>query len=189
MKISTVLFKKITLPLAIGLTIVMIAYASLVMGSQSNCITSQLGAGQALLGLKFGYELEYVHALLSNLDTEALKCYLRLLLIWDNLFPLLYGSMYIAWLSVIYKNTFKKYQWPVNLYPLIPVIMDWIENVFEAGLVRSFLNSGVISSDQVHISALITQIKWSASYLNYTLIIVGIILLLIKRYYQRRDQK
>jgi hypothetical protein len=100
----------------------MILYASIVMGSQSKCVTGELPEEYSLLGLKIGYSYDYAVTLLGLLSQEALNCYSKLLILWDNLLPFLYGSMYIAWISLIYKNIRLKYDklYPVNLYPIIP---------------------------------------------------------------------
>lgn len=179
--ISQYLYRKNSIPVALLLTVCMILYASLVMGGQSECLTSELSSGQSILGLKFGYDMAFVRAIFIQLSDQAFVCYLSLLKIWDNLFPLIYGSMYIAWLSVIYRKAVPTISWPINLYPLIPVAMDWIENYFEYRLVAYFYENEGIEKAMVETASLITQIKWSASMLNYLIIIIGVVMLLIQR--------
>lgn len=170
------------MPIAVGLTVVMFIYASLVMGSQSECVTSRLLENQSLLGLKFGYDLSFVQAIMQQLDEQSLKCYMNLLSIWDSLFPLLYGSMYMAWLSVIYKSVPGALKWPVNLYPIIPALLDWVENFREYKLVMDYLENQSVSPESVELASTFTQIKWSASFLNYGIILIGITILMINKY-------
>lgn len=164
----------------------MFLYASLVMGSQSACITDLIGDKVSLLGLKFAYDFSNVSDLFSTLDAESLRCYLRLLGIWDNLFPLLYASMYMAWLSIIFKKVkpFKRYI--LNLYPLLPALLDWVENFMEFRLVNTFLTGERIDIGMVEWASLITSIKWSASFLNYLLILTGLMIWMFKRYKKRK---
>jgi hypothetical protein len=188
-KFSEYLYRKSSLPLAMGLTLGMILYASLVMSSQSTCVSSLLGEGQSLLGLKFGYDLEYANSIFSSLDDNALRCYSRLLSLWDSIFPLLYCSMYLLWLSLLYKRLNKKWSGLINLYPLIPAIMDWAENFAENSLIKSYLFDASLDVDEVQIASLITQIKWSASGINYVIIIAGIIWMLYRYNFKKKDQK
>jgi hypothetical protein len=168
----------------------MILYASLVMGSRSECVTGELREGYSLLGLKIGYSYEYAVSLLGMLSSEALLCYSRLLRIWDNLFPFLYGSMYIAWLSLIFKNTQFKYEklYLVNLYPLIPMLADFIENYFENALLSEFIISNTLARSSVQIASSLTVIKWSLSMVNYMVVLTGIVILVI-RWYRKLEKK
>ena len=177
---STYLYQRTSIILALIATGLMVLYASRILGSESNIITSELQDGDKLLGLKLGYGIDYVSHLFSYLSQIALKQYSSLLIKWDNLFPFVYGSMYLLWLSLIYKNiTFKK---PVlkliNLYPLIPLIADLIENYFERLLITNYLDKGIIQESTVMVASGITTMKWGLSTLNYIIIVIGIILLI-----------
>jgi len=184
-QLSRYLYKYSTIPLALVFTVAMILYASAILGSQSKCITELLLPGQSVLGLKFGYDLNFVVSIFERLDESSLKCYLRFLYIWDNIFPLIYGSMYLLWLSVIYRKIFTKQNWPINIFPLLPVILDWIENFFEAGLVKSYLVSPSLVESSVSTASFISQMKWSASMVNYFLIGGGILFLVFRRFFRK----
>lgn len=148
------------------------------MGSQSALITAQLGEYN-LLGLSFGYNFASAHKVLSMLSNTALQSYYRLLLIWDNLFPFIYGSMYVCWLSFIYKKqTFSKaFLRYINLYPLLPVLVDLTENYFERQLITQYLNTSNLQYHTVKIASIITQLKWMCSSFNYLLILLGLFLI------------
>lgn len=177
-KLSNLIYSKSSLVLSITLTIIMVMYAWIIMGSQSECI--ELSDGTSLLGLRFGYSYESVVELFSSLSLSSLKCYSTLLKIWDNIFPLIYGSMYISWLSLIFKNyRFKNDGLRIiNLYPLIPLALDLIENYLENGMVTRFITLNKVFYFNVKIASLVTQFKWSFSTINYIIIIVGIILVI-----------
>jgi len=99
-KVSDYFYLKSNIVICVILTVTMVLYAWLVMGSQSKCISE----GVSLLGLRFGYTYESVIELFNLLNQNSLNCYNKLLKIWDNIFPFFYGSMYIFWLSLIFKN-------------------------------------------------------------------------------------
>ena len=177
-KLSKFIYSKSNLAACIILTIIMVMYASIIMGYQSDCI--ELSDGTSLLGLRFGYSYESVLDLFNSLSLSSLKCYSTLLKIWDNIFPFIYGSMYISWLSLIYKNyRFKNNRLRIiNLYPLIPLALDLIENYFENGMLTTFIRLNKVFHVNVKIASIITQFKWTFSTINYIIILVGIILLI-----------
>ena len=169
----------------------MVAYAALVMGGKSACFQDQLPEGYKVLGLKTGYTLAYVQELFGSMNREGLLCYRNLILIWDNIFPVLYGLMYIFWLSLILKYLpTKAHRFRLlNLYPVIPVILDWTENFFELRLVEHFTNSHVVTQELVAVASGISQIKWLGSSLNYLIIVVSLILFFIHWLKYRKRKK
>ncbi|MFC2113068.1 hypothetical protein ACFLTA_07355 [Bacteroidota bacterium] len=187
--ISNYAYAKTNFLICICLTIAMILYASIIMGSQSKCITVELPEEVSLLGLRIGYSYESAIALLEILSPEALKCYSKLLRVWDSIFPFLYGSMYIAWLSLILKKIKLKNDklYMVNLFPFIPLLADLVENYFENALISEFILLQTLNKTSLLIASNITRIKWSFSILNYILIISGIVLLLSKIWKKRNE--
>lgn len=179
-RISKILYQKSNLVICILLTTIMVVYASIVMGSQSKCISDELTNGLSLLGLRFGYDIDTVSILFNSISENALLCYSKLLSIWDNIFPFIYGTMYIFWLSFIYKNRIfkKKVLSLINLYPVIPVVLDLIENYFENILIRQFISMNNIIELNVKIASIVTQIKWTLSTINYLIIIIGIVIII-----------
>ena len=160
------------------LTGVMVIYASLVLGGTSADFQSQLPEGMKVLGLKTGYSYEYALNLFQALDPEGLQSYQRFILRWDVIFPLIYGAMYLAWVSLLYKKvsfrfSFTKY---LNLFPLVLIVLDWKENFFENRLVNQFLQTGSLMERDVAIASFFNQVKWSGSMINYLILIVGVIL-------------
>lgn len=172
--------------LSLILTGVMVLYASIGMSAGSALISEELknmpNLG-SLLDLRFGYTYIEVFNLLNALSVRALQSYITLLSVWDNLFPFVYGAMYMSWISVIYRNQFmedRPAQY-LNIYPLIPVTADLLENLFLSRIVSGFLEKGTLISSDVTIASLCTQVKWCLSTLNYGIMAYGIILLILHR--------
>jgi hypothetical protein len=190
-RISNYAYARTSILISAFLTLAMILYASIVMGSQSKCVTGELPEEVSLLGLRIGYSYEYALGLLSRLSPEALQCYSKLLRIWDNLFPLLYGSMYIAWISLIFKNIRLKYDrlYMLNLFPVIPALADLIENYFENALISEFILESTLSCNSYQIATNLTRIKWTLSMMNYLLIVSGIAILVYSIYMKRKKNR
>ena len=182
-KLSVFFYSFSKLWTALLLTGLMIAYASLIMGSRSDCFLSELNEDQTVLGLKFGYSYEDANSFLNSLSEEAVICYKNLLRVWDSVFPIVYGLMYISCLSLLYKKLGKngKPLLLINLFPLIPMLADWAENSSELFMISNYTATNEISESAVFLSSLITQIKWSLSSLNYIIILTGITLLIKKK--------
>ena len=182
-KLSKILYSKSNIFICLVMTLVMILYASIIMGTQSKCISAELTDEQSLLGLRFGYDFDDVTSLFDTLSNDALKCYSRLLTVWDNIFPFIYATMYILWLSLIFKKKVFKPQALslINLYPVIPMLLDFAENHFENALVKQYLDLNTIIELNVQAASTVTQIKWIFSLTNYIIIVTGIILLIKNR--------
>jgi hypothetical protein len=187
-KLSDFFYKKANWISCILFTAIMVTYAALVMGGKSACFQEQLPEGFNVLGLKTGYSMAYVENLFGSMDESGLICYRNLILIWDNIFPVLYGIMYIFWQSFIFKNTsviHSRFNL-INLYPLIPVVLDWTENFFELELTNNYMVYKTVAASEVQVASTISQIKWGSSTLNYIIILTGLILLIIEWVKQRK---
>ncbi len=188
-RLSDFFYKRTNWFTCILLTGIMVAYAALVLGGKSACFQEQLPEGFKVLGLKTGYSLTYVQELFGSMNESGLLCYRNLILIWDNIFPLLYGMMYVFWLSLIFKNTavIKSKFSLINLFPLIPVVLDWVENIFELRLTNNFIDFNTVTETHVRAASFISQVKWGGSSLNYLIILAGLILLMIQWAKQRKE--
>ena len=110
---------------------------------------------------------------------QMISSYITFNQVWDILFAIIYGFMYIIWLSIIYKPYSKKF-WLVNLLPLGQVIFDWIENFCLASLSKAYLTDGSISTTKVMIASLSSSFKWGISVLVYFLIAHDLVLRSLK---------
>ncbi len=187
-QISDYFYQSVKLWHALLLTGIMVSYASLIMGGKSECLEPYLNEGMSVLGLKFGYDYTYASAFFNALGTAGTVCYRKLILIWDNIFPVLYGSMYIAWLSLLYKKVDFKLRALklINLFPFVHIIMDWIENVLEMNLIGSYLQYSSLDPTDVWMTSIVSSVKWGFSMINYALILTGIVLMLLRSYRKKK---
>ncbi len=99
--LSKLFYRKASLALAIAFTLLSFSYLFLIMMDTAKCF--QFGSGTESLSMSFGLTQELVQGFFSARSKEMVECFKAFNLIWDNVFPLLYGVMYTCWLSLIYK--------------------------------------------------------------------------------------
>jgi hypothetical protein len=114
---------------------------------------------------------------LTTRTDEMINAYIDFNQVWDTFFGMIYGLMYVVWVSVLFKP-FSQKAGSLNLFPLTQVLFDWLEN-YELGLLANqYLADGVISSSNAQLASAFSMIKWACSGLTYVLISVGIILVI-----------
>jgi len=188
-KVSAFFYDNVTLMSCIIATLIMVGYASFVMGGFSSCFEIE-GEGPSSLGLSFGYSFETVLQFFTNRDSEAIRCYVDFISIWDNIFPLLYSAMYILWISYLWKNVNQSRPRLrlINLFPLLMILMDWSENFMEVQMATYYLTNQTLLESQASFASFISITKWMGSTICYAIIIVGIFIRL-KPLFQKSDQK
>jgi hypothetical protein len=99
--------------------------------------------------------------------------------------------MYIAWISLIFKNIRLKYNrlYLLNLYPIIPLVADLLENYFEHALISEFILKNTLAHSSFQIASGITMMKWIFSMANYVLIFSGVVFLLFTRDWRFRFKR
>jgi len=173
-QLSSFFYKQSTWLIAIALTTVTFGYLFFVMMDVAKCFEvadSSVGS----LAISFGFSAEMVEQFLSIRTAEMLDCYIDLNRIWDNIFAILYGFMYVAWLSVILKPYQAKWK-AINLLPFLQTIFDWIENFNLANAASAYLAETPIPSLVVQVGSYANMIKWTVSSLVFILIVLGIVL-------------
>jgi hypothetical protein len=116
-----------------------------------------------------------------------ISAYINFNLVWDNLFGLIYGVMYVAWVSLVFKPYSQRFGL-LNLLPLTQVVFDWLENFALATLSNQYLEDGTIPSWMALFASTASAIKWVLSLLVYGVILVGIVMR-IARAMKRRSQR
>ena len=139
------------------------------------------------LGTSLGFGQAEILAFLAERSDQMILAYIEFNQVWDTLFGLIYGVMYVVWVSVL----FKPYSHKVGILNLLPfgqVIFDWAENFALSALSSQYLADGTISSSMALIASTSSAIKWGFSLLVYVVIVVGIVMRIagaVKRRSQR----
>ena len=162
--------------IAILLTIVFIGYLVLVLMVKSTGFELSDGNIKSL-GTSFGFDKADIVLFLATRTKEMIEAYINFNQIWDTVFGLIYGLMYVVWVSVLFKP-FSKKVGVLNLFPFIQVFFDWLENYTLAAVANQYLADGVFSSVNAKLASIFSIFKWVCSGLTLTLILIGAILMI-----------
>jgi hypothetical protein len=127
------------------------------------------------LGTSLGFGQEEILAFLGERSDQMISAYVNFNQVWDSLFGLIYGVMYVVWVSLLFKPYSQKVG-ILNLLPFGQVVFDWLENFALATLSNQYLADGTISSSTALFASTASTIKWVFSLLVYGVILVGIVL-------------
>ena len=139
------------------------------------------------LGTSLGFGQVEILAFLTERSDQMIDAYINFNQVWDSLFALIYGVMYVAWVSILFKPYSKKVG-VLNLLPFAQVLFDWLENFSLAALSKQYLADGTISSSTALIASTSSSIKWVFSLLVYGVILVGIVMRVVGAL-KRRSQR
>jgi hypothetical protein len=131
------------------------------------------------LGTSFGFGQAEILAFLTERSDSMISAYINFNQVWDSLFGLIYGVMYVIWVSVVFKPYAPKVG-ILNLLPFGQVVFDWLENASLAALSNQYLADGTISSSMALVASTASSIKWVFSLLVYGVILVGIVMRIVR---------
>ena len=182
--ISQFFYQNSNLVTGVSLTIIFIGYLVLVMMGKGAAF-EVADSNMRSLGTSFGFDQADIHAFLSARSKEMITAYITFNQVWDVLFGVIYGLMYVVWVSVLLKPLSHKVG-GLNLVPFLQVLFDWLENYQLALLANQYLNDGMISPANAKLASVFSMFKWACASLTYTLILIGIILM-IRRALKRKN--
>ena len=159
---SAFFYKRVTITVAILSTVIMVLYASIVMGRQSDRIIKTSGSEVEILDLRKGYDAGDVESLFTLMGDAGLASYRTMALVWDNFFPLVYTLVYISWFTLLFGSLIPE-QSPgrlINMVPLAALLSDWAENTLVVNLVDSYTKTGEINNFLVSAASFATLAKW-----------------------------
>ena len=171
-------YQNSNLVIAIFLTTVFVGYLFFIITGKS--VDFELtDSSIKSLGTSFGFNLEDIIGFLAARTNEMIKSYINFNQVWDMLFGLIYGLMYVVWVSVLFKPLSQK-AGRLNLVPFLQVIFDWLENYQLVLLSKQYLADGMISMSNAQLASVFSVIKWGCSGLTYILIFTGIVLMVMR---------
>ena len=175
-RLSHFFYQNSGLVIAIFFTTAFIGYLFLIM--MGKAVAFELADdNMKSLGTSFGFNHADIIAFLAARTDEMINAYINFNKVWDTLFGLIYGLMYVVWMSVLFKPYTQKVGF-LNLLPFAQVLFDWLENYALASLANQYLIDGLISSPIAKLASVFCMLKWVCSGFTSTLILVGIILMI-----------
>ena len=171
-KLSDFFYNKSTLLVAIAMTVITCTYLYVIFIDRSTCFEIA-NAEVKSLGTSFGLNYEIVEKFFQVRTPEMIACYKRFNIIWDNIFALLYGFMYVFWLSFLLRNYSTKFKL-LNLLPFVQSIFDCFENYILVQISNTVLKNELIPPMQVQFLSYFLTAKWIVSGIVFLLIFIGI---------------
>jgi hypothetical protein len=180
---SKFFYRRTTVTIAIILSIVYLFYAWVVFGSGSYGMFSSQGEELIVLDLRFGYSQDNVYELFEYLGDNGLAAYRKVASLWDNIYPIIYSLVFIAWFSLLFKNFIPGWQRfkSINMLPGILLLTDWLENTFTINLIDMYIEKGTVDTLLVKFASITTMVKWLVLCLLLLILVIGASILLLKR--------
>jgi hypothetical protein len=187
---SRFFYAKSNLVTALVATAVFAAYLVVVLTGKGTAFAVADSSVRSL-GMSLGFGQAEILAFLTERSDQMILAYIEFNQVWDTLFGLIYGVMYVVWVSVLFKPYSQKVG-ILNLLPFGQVIFDWVENFALSALSSQYLADGTISSSVALLASTSSAIKWGFSLLVYVVIVVGIVMRIVgavKRRSQQRNKR
>jgi hypothetical protein len=183
-------YAKSNLVTALVATAVFAAYLVVVLTGKGTAFAVADSSVRSL-GTSLGFGQAEILAFLTERSDQMILAYIEFNQVWDTLFGLIYGVMYVVWVSVLFKPYSQKVG-ILNLLPFGQVIFDWVENFALSALSSQYLADGTISSSVALLASTSSAIKWGFSLLVYVVIVVGIVMRIVgaaKRRSRHRNKR
>ena len=185
-RVSGFFYAKSTLVTALLATAVFAGYTVLILSGQGKAFEVANSSVRSL-GTSLGFGQAEVLAFLAERSVEQVSAYITFNQVWDSLFGVIYGVMYVVWVSMLLKPYLLKVGL-LNLLPFGQVLFDWLENFSLASLSNQYLSDGTISSSTALLASTASSIKWVFALLVYGVILVGIVARIVGAL-KRRSQR
>jgi hypothetical protein len=185
-RVSRFFYAKSRLIVALLATALFVGYLFFVLTAQGKAFAVPNSTVRSL-GTSLGFGQAEILAFLTERSDQMISAYINFNLVWDNLFGLIYGIMYVVWVSVLFKPYSQRFG-ILNLLPFGQVIFDWLENACLAALSNQYLADGTVSSSTALLASTFSTIKWVFSLLVYLVILAGIVIR-IRMALKRRSQR
>jgi hypothetical protein len=170
---SQFFYAKSSLVTAVLATLVFAGYTVLVLSGQGKAFEVANSSIKSL-GTSLGFGQAEILAFLAERSADQIAAYITFNQVWDTLFGVIYGVMYVVWVSLLLKPYSHKVG-ILNLLPFGQVLFDWLENIGLATVSSQYLADGTISASTAQLASTASSIKWAFALLVYGVILVGII--------------
>ena len=183
---SQFFYAKSSLVTAVLATLVFAGYTALILSGQGKAFEVANSSIKSL-GTSLGFGQAEILAFLAERSADQIAAYITFNQVWDTLFGVIYGVMYVVWASLLLKPYSQKVG-ILNLLPFGQVLFDWLENIGLATVSSEYLADGTISASTAQLASTASSIKWAFALLVYGVILVGIIARTV-RALKRRSQR
>lgn len=135
--------------------------------------------------MPMGYSVDYAGSLLEKLGLEGRNAYLLNQIPVDFIYPFLFGLTYCLLIAYLLNRLhgLKAENFYLCLLPVIAGVLDYMENL---GIVNLLVAYPDLSDTSVHIAAFFTVMKSLLSTISFSVLIVILILLVIRKLFPKK---
>ena len=147
-RVSGFFYAKSTLVTALLATAVFAGYTVLILSGQGKAFEVANSSVKSL-GTSLGFGQTEVLTFLAERSVEQITAYIAFNQVWDSLFGVIYGVMYVVWVSLL----FKPYSLKVGLLNLLPfgqVLFDWLEKLEDFCYIQQRKTLLYVESQKIH---------------------------------------
>ena len=171
-RLSDWIYQQTTAGIALISLVVFILFTALVLPAQNKQVETYSG-GLGSPDTSFYYSAEHLYQFAEQYGPEGRSAYIRARLIFDAIFPLVYGVFLTTVLTRTLQVWAPKYS-PLrrlNLLPLLGVLLDYLENASAAIVMARYPSRTDLFA---HLAGFFTASKWVFIIASFVLLIVGI---------------
>lgn len=142
---------------------------------------TEITNGHSILDMEMGgYTVDQAYQILDALGEEGRSFEMKYIIPLDFPFPLAYGMFYFMILSTLAKGIFTKMKkpWLIGLIGFGATLFDWLENIMIIQLLNNYPQR---FQDVAQFANLFTRLKSAFTMISMCLIIIGLVVLIIKR--------
>lgn len=157
--------------------IALLAYAlwgGLVMTKGMQHIQDLCGQKVEILDLQFHSSPENTRAILGSYTAEAKQFVMVFGLVFDTIYPLVYGFLFIVTGCLVFRKRKEQFPWLfyLPLLPLLIIFVDYAENINIASLLYTFPS---VSDIRINITSAFSSLKWILVVVEALLLFGGLI--------------
>lgn len=161
--------------------IALLAYAlwgGLVMTKGMQHIQDLCGQKVEILDLQFHSSPENTRAILGSYKAEAKQFVMVFGLVFDTIYPLVYGFLFIVTGCLVFRKRKEQFPWLfyLPLLPLFIIFVDYAENINIASLLYTFPS---VSDIRINITSAFSSLKWILVVVEALLLFGGLIWLVL----------
>jgi hypothetical protein len=155
-----------------------VLWGGLVMTKGMQHIQDLCGQKVEILDLQFHSSPENTRAILGSYTAEAKQFVMVFGLVFDTIYPLVYGFLFIVTGCLVFRKRKEQFPWLfyLPLLPLLIIFVDYAENINIASLLYTFPS---VSDIRINITSAFSSLKWILVVVEALLLFGGLIWLVL----------
>ncbi|WP_143111726.1 hypothetical protein [Paenibacillus sp. BC26] len=162
-----------------GLFIVLLIIEAVVLPYGSSKLNDYSGSA-GILDLRLSYSVDKAYAIIGAYSDAGRAFYVTFTLTADFIYPIVYSLFFALLTTVIYRRAFAPKSWahqlPLLIY--ITLLLDYLENACIVTMLTQYPDQITFIAKA---SSLFTTLKWMMAAISVLLLLLGVVMLIVKR--------